>query len=379
MIDYGNQIANILARYLPYTNLQSVGKSYQAQEISIDGNKVLMTFLEDDYQALKEVISGEINPNSSFTTSGFKLKNYINKFDPYPNYSTVLYGFETDFAYHHKLKKGDIIPLKGFDDSQYNISYKVLRTIDDFSAILYPISIVTFDSLEPEDLGYISTEYQTGFNNIHEFEDEDDNAFSFEIDQDLAFTVDDILDLDLEDMPKIHDFHDSVLVINAQTFLSNLTNSENKEYLIVDTSSLTGAPLRSESNKSDTNYSNFSQNGYFARNYSLNLLYLLERNIDDESNQTTSGSDIIKKQVEMFDELTKIIRRPLSVDDDRLISAMTIVEDSSSGTIAEGRVTISYKIEFSSIIIRDGVQQTDADFIYPIEQIKINTDQVNLS
>lgn len=377
MIDYANQIANLLRENIPYSGID-IGFKFQASAISFDDSKVYLEFEPEDYIYLSSIINDTINPNSEFTISGFYLKNRIKTFSSYPKNSLIQYGFEVEFQKPHKLTKDNIVALKGFTDGQYNISYKVLRTIDDFSAILYPqesCSIVDVTS----NTGYTPIQYTTGFNGIKSLSDEGDNTLSFEVDVNDYFVDFDINNIDSSHDIFVYNFNENIKVIDKDVFISKLTNEANNSYLIVDTSSLQGVQKRSNANNQDSSYASYGRAGFFERNYTINLVYFLERNTDDLNNQTSSGSDIVDKQVAMFDNLTSILRQSLDNEESKNFSSLTILNDSVSSSVAEGRKEITYVIGFSVFYNSDLLLKIDDKNTYKINQVKVNNDVVDFS
>lgn len=377
-IDYANQIANLIKELAPYSNL-TIGDKFQAISVEIDAGKVFLEFEEENYDYLKSLITDATNPNSQFTISGFHLKNGIKSFLAHPNSSTFKYAFLVEFEKPHKLTTDQIITLKGFTNPSYNSEYKVIKVIDSFFAVIYPKNSVSIVNVNTG-LGYIPTAFTAGMNGIKTLEDEGDNILSYEYDVDDYLSVNAIENIDQDFDIFLSNYNDNIKVIDLQTFIGNLTDPTTSEYLIVDTSSLVGSQKRSRSNNQDNGYNAYGRIGYFEKNYSLTLHYILERNQDDNNNQTTSGSDIIKKQVEMHDELLSILRESLEDENsNKIFTALTIVSDGPPIVVSEGRFRIPYELAFSVFYNADVLINKDDKNSYKISTLKINNDVVEFS
>jgi hypothetical protein len=376
-IDYANQIANLIKELAPYSNL-TIGDKFQATNIEISGGKVFLEFSEENYDYLKSLITDVTNPNLLFTISGFHLKNNIKSFFAYPDSSLFKYAFLVEFEKPHKFSKDQTITVKGFTNTSYNIEYKVIKIIDSFFAVLFPKSTVSIVDVTTG-LGYIPSFYTTGMNGIKTLSDEGLNTLSYQYDIDDYFSVLDIDDVDQDYDIFLHYYNDSVKVIDLQTFITNFTDSKTFEYLIVDTSSLAGTQKRSRSNNQDNSYNSYGRIGYFEKNYSLTIHYILERNQDDSNNQTSSGSDIIKKQVEMHDCLLSILREPLEDElNNKIFTSLTISSDGPPITISEGRIRIPYELSFS-VFYNNDILIKKEESGYKINSLKINNDTVDFS
>jgi hypothetical protein len=216
-------------------------------------------------------------------------------------------------------------------------------------------------------------------NGIKTLSDEGLNTLSYQYDIDDYFSVLDIDDVDQDYDIFLHYYNDSVKVIDLQTFITNFTDSKTFEYLIVDTSSLAGTQKRSRSNNQDNSYNSYGRIGYFEKNYSLTIHYILERNQDDSNNQTSSGSDIIKKQVEMHDCLLSILREPLEDElNNKIFTSLTISSDGPPITISEGRIRIPYELSFS-VFYNNDILIKKEESGYKINSLKINNDTVDFS
>lgn len=376
-MDYANQIANMISQYLPYTGID-FGRKYRATALELTSTKMTMTFSEDDYAILSEIINDEAYPNRIFTSAGFYLKNRIESFSAYPSDTDVNYGFLAKFTFPHRYQNGDAAILQGFDNDIYNETYQVLRVIDSYRIVLYPPDSITVVDVT-EDLGFIVDQYTEGFNAIQQVTDEEDNKISFEFEEGSSFTVASLDDVDLSKMPYLYDYNNNIKVVNAEAFLRNKVDSTTEDFLIIDTTSLVGSPMRSQNNKGDNSYSAYSRSANFDKNYTINVIYLLERNTDDEINQTSSGSDIVKKQIAMHDALTSITRQPLDSDNTKLLSSMTISSDAVTSSIIGGSIRITYQFNFAASFLQQILLKIDPKNKYKINSIKVGSDIVSFS
>lgn len=375
-VDYGNQIINQVRKYLPYTG-NNISNNFTSQSFVINSNVLTMTLSAPDYAIISSKINDAISPNTSFSISNIHLKNNITEFSAYPDVNTA-FAFEVNFQYRHKFLIDQNIPLTGFGDAQYNTTYRVLRIINGRKALLVPTTTVVFADVTAN-IGYNAVEFYTGFNGIQQLTDLGSNQVSFTFDENLLYTSTDINNLDATLLPIISDTQDNIKLMNFNTFQANLVNQPNTEYLVLDSSSLVGSPVRSASNTSDSDFSTFSSSGFFEKQYSINFYYILQRDIDDANNQTGSGSDISDKQVEMFEALTSIIRRPLDSGSEKLISSITIADDSVADVTSEGRAVILYELNFVVNYLSDVMLNIDNENVYPINSLKINENELNLS
>lgn len=376
-IDFANQIINALSQYLPYTAV-SIGRKYQAEGVAVATNKITITLSADDYTSVAGKINDVIKPNAVFSTSGFYLKNTILSFVAYPEDTTSFYAFEVGFSKPHKLKKGDAVSLKNFTNTTYNAEYTVLKITGSRTAILYAattIPVITITS----GLGFIPCQYTEGLNSIVTLTDEGSPEVSFTFDENKSFTVEGLSEIDLDYLPHIHDYSDHLKQMNFETFLRNLATSTTDEFLILDSKSLRRTASRSKNNKSDSSYSSYSRSGSFDSNYSLVLNYVLERNENDDNNQTDSGSDIVEKQTRLSDAITLILRTPLDSDDSKIVSAITISSEEASGTISEGRVVVPYTLDFVVTSLQSAVMDIEQKDSYPINSVKYGTNVVDFS
>ena len=376
-LDFANQIINALAQYLPYTPV-SLGGKYQATDVAISTGKVTLTLDSSDYDIVAAKINDATKPNLTFSTSGFYLKNTVTQFVGYPEDSTSFYAFEVKFSKPHKLKQGEVKNLKGFSDTQYNTEYKVLKTTGTHSAVIYTDDSIAVETLTTG-LGYIPCQYTEGLNKTAVLADEGSDQISFTFDSNESFVTNDTTNLYLDFMPYLHDYSDFLKQMNFTTFLRNLAEPQNQEYLILDSKSLKRTPSRSKNNKSDSSYSGYTRSGSFDSNYSIEMKYVLERNVNDAENQTDSGSDVVQKQTEMGDALTSILRTPLDSDDTKIISALTISNEEASDTISEGRVVINYTLDFIVTSLQSAVMDIEDKNSYPINSVRYGTNVVDFS
>lgn len=376
-IDYANQIANLIKELSPYSSLE-IGNKFQATSVDIDSEKVYLEFDVDNYTYLKSLITSVSNPNTEFTISGFYLKNRILSFSAHPDTATFQYAFLVEFEKPHKLKTDQEITLKDFTNTSYSIEYKVLRVIDSYFVILYPKTTVTITNIT-SGLGYLPVAYTFGLNGIKTLSDEGSNILSYEIDEDEYLVVTDVEDIDEDYDIFLHDYNENIKVVALETFMSNLTDASTRDYLIVDTTSLSGTQNRSRSNRQDSSYNAYDRTGFFEKNYTINLHYLLERNVDDNNNQTTSSSDVTKKQVEMHDSLISILRESLEDGSNKIFTSLTILSDGPSIIIPEGRVRIPYTLGFSIFYNSDILIEKDDKNSYKINSLKINNNVVDFS
>ena len=338
MIDFANIIGNLLIKYLPATNID-FGKRVEVLDINIIDNKVILTFSESDYNSILGIINNPSNPNKIFTIKNIAIKNQITKFE-----NRLNYGFLVNFEIPHNLYHDDIIVLKGFTNNIYNTSYKA--SIQDKDVVLKPLNSIPINSLTTG-LGYLPSIYNNGLNGSFFITDEGENQLSYTFDKDLYNVISDISKIDKDYLIDFFYLSDNIKVIDFDVFEE--TNSEiNEEFIIVDTASFNGSPLRSTNNNTDKNY-NFDASvfGKADRLYSARILYYLVRNIDNENNQTNSGSDIVKKQTEMFLALTSVLLNYSYLDNRVKVDPIFIVRDGVSKKIENGSVVLQYDIEFS--------------------------------
>ena len=346
-----------------------------ATSVNINSNKVLLTLSSSDYSFVKSQISE--NSNYFYTASNFRIKNLITEISLYSQNSYNKFGFLIKFDKIINFSENIEITLKGFSNTSYNTIYKVVKVIDQFNAVLAPINNLPI-ALPTGTLGFYSVIYSNGLNGLKIIQDEGFNVVSFLMEQNEISSVDNVGKLDLETMPNLWFYQKNILQLNFQTFLKNLTERNNDEYLIIDTTSLVGSPLRNNNNNSDAPYSSFGNNAYFYRNYTINIIYLLQRSIDDEKNLTNTGADIATKQVLMHDALTSILRRPIPSTTKKIASSITITEDAVDNSIIEGSVIINYQCQFSVQFLPDALLDIQESGIYDINQINYNSDKISV-
>jgi hypothetical protein len=305
------------------------------------------------------------------------IKNRITEISLYPENSYYKFGFLIKFEKIFNVSENSEVTLKGFANTNYNTTYKVVRIIDGFNAVLAPLNNLTI-ALPTGDLGFYSVVYSNGLNGLKIIQDEGSNFISFLMEQNEMSFVDNVNKLDLEIMPNLWFYQKNILQLNAQTFLKNLTDGNNDEYLIIDTTSLVGSPLRSNNNNSDAPYSSFGNNAYFYRNYTINIIYFLQRSIDDEKNLTNTGADIATKQILMHDALISILRRPIPSTTKKIVSSITITEDAVDDSIIEGSVITNYQCQFSVQFLPDSLLDIEESGIYDINQVNYNSDKISV-
>lgn len=370
MIDVGNQIVNLLTKYLPYTNLSGIGYDFPVESVVIAEGKVTMTVGDDDYTSIKSIMTNDAN--FSFTTHGFYTKNNIISFSAYNGGLGDPYAFEVKFERSIILKVSSEITLKGFTDDTYNITYKIASKISSNTYVFYSDDIASIEDVTTG-LGYYPVQYNQELNDIVTLTDEGDNQFSFEFDADSYYNIDSEDELDLTENIKIFYYSQNVKVIDFITFQENLLESDNAEYLIIDSTILVGTPKRSSTQTSDSDYYATNRSGSFEKNFTLNIKYLLQRKSDDSDNQTTSGSDLIEKQINMHKALTSILRTPLEGDSTTTFSAITILQDSVEERISSGKTIINYQLGFVATYY-DSIMLDNYIKCYPIDQLKVNDD-----
>lgn len=376
--DYANQIANLLTQYLPYTPAP-IGIKYIPESFSLVPGKITLSLSQEDYDTILAEMQDPVNPNFSFTVANINLKNRLQSFTAYPEGYFQYFGFTAQFKYPHKLNPGDEITFQDFIDPQYNTTFKVIRVISSFGVVLYPISTVNIQTVSLG-LGWFPTTFTEGFNEIQTLIDEGGTTVSFEYDIDQYYVTNDENDLVLDILPTIYDYSENIKVIDAGVFLRNLVSGKpNESYILIDTSSLQGTPVRSKNNTTDVPYSAYSRNGRFDNNYTINLLYVLERNQDDIDNQTFSASDLVNVQTILKESLISITRQPLIGNNTKLISALTISADSVRTNILEGPKVIEYQMQFCVNYLDNIMINIDQKNSYPIKRVQVNTDVLNFS
>lgn len=367
-IDISNQITNLLRKYMPFTGYD-IGWKFLVDSVVIDEDLVTLTLPSENYDVIKAFIDGG---NNSFVTSGFYIKNNITIFKTEANYP--YYFFDVSFENFHNLSNGQTIELKGFTDIQYNTTYKVIEVKSTKRAILFneDISFVDVSS----GLGFLPVQYTEGFNDIVNLTDEGSNQVSFLVDNNMKLYVDDASKLDLDFDIYVHYYQDHIKPIDFETFSENIADNGNEEYIIIDTASLVGRPFRSRNQSFDNDYYSTNRGGMFSKNFTLNINYLLNRKTDDNSNQTSSGSDIIEKQIEIHKILTSILNTNLKGDEKIDYSAPVITDDGVSDSIVSGKTVITYALGFVATYY-DKIMVKANNKVYDIKSLKINDDVLN--
>lgn len=338
MTDLANIIGNFLIEYLPDTKI-NYGERVVVNDIEIVNDKVYLTFNPNDYQILISIINNSLNPNNIFTVNNVSIKNQITKFEARLNY-----GFVVNFELEARFINNEIITLNGFSNSIYNTNYKVL--LSDKDIILQPINNIPITTIE-DNLGYISFSYNNGFNGLHSFIAEGNNKLSYIVDVNLYNMVNNINKIDKTIPIYLYHLLNNIKVMDFDVFQQS--NSEiNQDFLIIDTASFNGTPVRSVGNNTDKSY-NLEANiaGKIDRLYTARILYYLVRNIDDINNQTGSGGDIVKKQFEMFSAISEILLNFNYKDNKITANPITLVRDGVVNKTDGGSVIIQYDIEFS--------------------------------
>jgi len=363
-----NQILDLLLRGFPYTNA-SIGYKTQAIDFNITNtpNKVNIEIMPNDYLAISNIIN-DIENKNNFTISGIYLKNNIILFKHY-----VGNLFTIKFAKPHNRNANIDIILEGFTNTIYNSTYKITGIIDDFTIRVKQTTIPT--TAITTGLGYYSIEYLGGLNRIVSLEDTGSNIVSYAFDKEY-FSPENISDIDTSKKPYINYLYANVLCFDKNEFLSDNLNEQNlnqqKKFIIIDTSSLVLSPHRSNSNKSDANYSTRGANGAFTRNVNLSLYYIA----DENTNSSNTDSELIK----IDHALNLILRRELKIENG---SSTTLTIGSASkdsgSSIESGRLVIQYNIEFYISYIENNNILQFQDSIYPIEKVKINDDTINFT
>ena len=145
-----------------------------------------------------------------------------------------------------------------------------------------------------------------------------------------------------------------------------------EKFLIIDTSSLVFSPHRSNSNKSDSNYSTIGPTSQFSRNVNLNIYYIIEGN----ANPSDADVELIK----IDRALNLILRRSLEIDNG-YSSTLTIGSASKDigSSIPNGRAVFEYSVEFYISYVDNDNVLFFQDAIYPIKKVQANNDLVNFT
>lgn len=372
-MNYAQEVYKLISNYLPLTDVE-LGVVIPALSVSKSGSSIILDLSSANYTFIEDQISD--NNNYSYTSSNFRIKNNIASFEVYPESSSAAFGFMVKFNRITNFDNGDQIPLAGFGDSDYDTTYQVVRKIDDLNMILSPINDLAIEN-PVGDLGYYSTLYSSGLNGVKTITALGSDQISFEMEDNLVSSIDTIDDLDLTTMPNLWFYQENILTMYFDTFVRNLTSFANEDYLIIDTDSLSGTPMRSSNNKTDAAYFSFGTNAFFYREYTMDIYYMLQRSEDDDDNQTESGTDIMEKQVLMYEALNSILRRPIPSDTNtKVISSMTITNDDSDKTIVEGSSILKYQLSFVVNFLPASVKDFSDEGSYLINQVNYNTDEI---
>lgn len=372
-MNYAQEIYKLISNYLPLTNIE-LGQVIPVVDVSISGSDLVMEVSPSDYGFIQDQITE--NSNYAYTASNFRIKNNVVSMASYPTGATGKFGFIVKFERLLRNQAGTDITLKGFGDANFDITYRIARKIDDYNLLLVPQEeLIIADPVGA--LGYYSTLYASGLNGLKIIENAGGGyVVSFPIEPNTLQAISSIDELDLTTMPNLWFYQQNLLAMNYDTFLKNLSDGENKDYLIIDTSSLVGSPIRDKNNNTDAPYFSFGSNAYFYENYNIDILYLLERSDDDSNNQTRSGSDISTKQIKMLEALNAILRRPLPSDSKKVISSVTITNSQSDKVTLEGSVIIKYQGNFTVKYLPDSMLDLTDEGVYKINQINYNTDEI---
>jgi len=352
-----NQILDLLLRGLPYAKA-GIGIKLQSNDFTIttNPNKVNIEIAPEEYTSILEYINGSTNENK-FTISGIHLKNSIVLFKHY--FQSI---FTIKFKKPHQLTKGEEFTLEGFTNTVYNGTYKVTNINDVFSVNITKEGIPQTNLTTG--LGYYSKEYIGGLNKVTDLIDETNNIVSYVFDEDY-FSPIDILDVDTTKKPYINYLYKNVLCYDKAEFMQN--NLEQEKFILIDTSSVIFSPHRSNSNKSDANYSTIGSTSQFTRNVNLNIYYVVD------TNTNASDNDIELTKIDRA--LNLILRRSLEIENG-YSTTLTIGNASKdiASSIAQGRLVIEYGIEFFiSYVENNNILQFE-DVIYPIEKVQVNND-----
>ena len=351
-----NQILDFLLRGLPYTNAE-LGIKVQTVDITLSTspNKVSLELTPANYNGILQYIT-DTNKNV-FTISGIYLKNDIILFK---NYTREL--FTVKFKKPHYKKVGEEVEFEGFTNIVYDGTYKVTGIVDAFTVRVYNTTIPQVNLTTG--LGYNSVEYIGGLNTVTSLTDEGSNTVSYTFDEQY-FSSTNIVDIDTSKKPYIHYLYDSVLCLDKDELLE--MNLEIKKFLLIDTSSLVYSPHRSNSNKTDANYSTIGATSQFTRNVNLNIYYVID--------ETTNSSDADIELTKIDRALNLILRRSLEVENG-YSTTLTIGTALKDNSIPNGRMVFEYGVEFYTSYVDNDNVLLFQDAIYPIEKVQANNDLV---
>lgn len=359
-----NQISDLLIKGLPYTFFNTdnedftIGIKVQALDFTLSTlpNKVNLVLGVNDYNSIIEYIDD--SEKNKFTISGIYLKNNILLFE---NKNQEV--FEIKFTKPHFKKVNTKIQLEGFANTIYNGEYTITRIVDDYTIVVFNENIPQTNLVTG--LGYISIQYTGGLNMVTNLTSEGNNTVSYTFNEQY-FSPTNINDIDTSKKPYIHYLLNSVLCVSKEQLLKN--NVEEKKFLVIDTSSLVFSPHRSNTNKTDANYSAIGANGRFERNVNLNIYYIID------TNTNSSNTDI--ELTNMDRALNFILRRSLQIADgySSTLSIGTALTDNN--TILGGRMIFEYGVEFYIRYTENDNVLEFLDEIYPIEKVQVNNDLV---
>jgi hypothetical protein len=358
-------------KYLPYTEAASLGNGFDVQDIEVDGSKVSLTLLPNDYTQVKAIMTND--ENYTFTTYGVHHKANIVSFKPYSEIGDP-YAYEVKFDKAVRFKNYEEITLQGFTNPIYNIPYKIIKNIKSNIIILYPSEDLPFTQVTTG-LGYYPVSYTEGFNGLFVFEDEGSNKISYQIDEDSYYYEDDAAKLDLTKPIKLYYYSDSVKLIDFRTFQENLKQENNLSYIIIDSTSLQTELMRGNRQGYDTDFYSVNRSGSFDKNYVLNIKYLMQRYVDDNNNQTSSGSDVMEKQMMVGKALTSILSSPLTGDDTVKFTALVVAQEGVDEAVVAGKTVLQFRIGFVATYFNDIMLHNDIDS-YPIDSVKLNNDVI---
>lgn len=356
-----NQILDLLLRGLPHTNAE-LGIKVQTTDITLSTspNKVNLELSSADYNGILQYITD--GSKNVFTISGIYLKNDIITFE---NYFQDL--FTVKFKKPHYKKVGEEVEFDGFVDTSYNVTYKITGIIDAFTVRVYNKDIP--QTSLTAGLGYNSVEYIGGLNTVTSLIDAGTNIVCYTFDEQY-FSPTNIADIDINKKPYINYLYDSILCIDKDE-LSEM-NLQVKKFLLIDTSSLVFSPHRSNSNKTDANYSTLGATSQFTRNVNLNIYYIIE--------EATNSSDSDTELTKIDRALNLIVRRSLEIENG-YSSTMTIASASKdiTSSIQGGRMVFEYGVEFYISYVENENVLLFQDAIYPIEKVQSNNDLIVFS
>jgi hypothetical protein len=354
-----NQILDFLLRGLPYADTD-IGIKVQTTDITLSTspNKVNLELAPADYNGILQYITDA--SKNVFTISGIYLKNDIISFE---NFTLGL--FTVKFKKPHYKKVGEEVEFEDFTNIIYNGTYKITGIVDAFTVRVYNTTIPQINLTVG--LGYNSVEYIGGLNTVTSLSDEGSNIVSYTFDEQY-FSPINIADIDTNKKPYINYLYDSVLCLDKDELLE--TNLQIKKFLLIDTSSLVFSPHRSNSNKTDANYSTIGSTSQFTRNVNLNIYYVID--------ETTNSSDADIELTKIDRALNLILRRSLEVENG-YSTTLTIGTALKDNSIPNGRMVFEYGVEFYISYVDNDNVLLFQDAIYPIEKVQANNDLIVFS